>query len=62
MRWVCLGGAGGGGEPVFLHFSPFTSRESRRSHFMAVIRQRGASETAVSFKSKLGGVGVILNY
>lgn len=64
--WGGLGrgraGPGGGEEAVFLHFSPFTSRESRRSHFLPVIRQCGASETAVSFKSKLGGVGVILNY
>lgn len=48
MRWVCLGGAGKGGRggrggggagAVFLHFSPFTSRESLRSHFLAVIRR-----------------------
>lgn len=53
--WVgwggALGGAGGRWGAVFLHFSPFTSCESRRSHFLPVIRQCGASETAVSFKS-----------
>lgn len=59
---VAPGGGGVVGGAVFLHFSPFTSRESRRSHFLPVIWQCGASETAVSFKSKLGGVGVILNY
>lgn len=59
MCWVGLGGVGRGagwsrvegGGAVFLHFSPFTSCESRRSHFLPVIRQCGASETAVSFKS-----------
>lgn len=50
----------GGG--VFLHFSPFTSCETRRSHFLPVIWSAALQKQLSGSNQKMGGVGVILNY
>lgn len=50
------------GRVFFSHFSPFTSCGIQRSHFLPVIWSTAFQKQLSGFKSKMGGVGVILNY
>lgn len=50
------------GEGVFLPFFTFHILWNSALSFPPCDMECGASETTVRFKSKMGGVGVILNY